>query len=61
MYLFVAHYANMETEKKRMQTVEVEEQLCDTEEEIFVSAMRYAYNMKKENEILCSIEFIGGY
>ena len=60
MYLFAAHYANMETEKERTQTVEVDEQLCDTKEEIFVSAMRYAYNMKKENEILCSIEFIGG-
>lgn len=56
MYIFEAHYANMNTNKKRIQSIELTE--CQTEKECYIHAITKAYDNKKANECLESLEFI---
>ena len=57
MYHFVAHYINMNTDEKIIRIIGIDcQRFCD-EEEIFIYAMRKAYDMKNPEECLCYIEF----
>ena len=58
MYLFEAHYINMNDNSKITRKIEIEEQFFDSEKEIYLYAMNKAYDMKEKNECLGSVEFI---
>ena len=59
MYIFEAHYENMDTNEKRVQSIEFDGgNFFDTEKECYIYAMTKAYENKKENECLVSVEFI---
>lgn len=59
MYIFEAHYENMDTNEKRVQSIEFDGgNSFDTEKECYVYAMTKAYENKKANECLMSVEFI---
>ena len=58
MYLFEAHYINMETDTEITKKIEFDGQFFDTEKEIYLYAMNIAYDMTNENELFSSLEFI---
>ena len=58
MYLFEAHYINMDTDAEITKKIEFDGQFFDTEKEIYLYAMSKAYDMTKENELFSSLEFI---
>lgn len=58
MYIFEAHYINMDNDVEITRTIEFSEQFFKNENECYVYAMKRAYNMKEENELLASVEFI---
>lgn len=58
MYLFEAHYINMETEKEITRPIEFDGQFLDSEKECYIYAMRKAYDLMEESELLYSLEFI---
>ena len=61
MYLFVAHYNNTELRHENeeiVREIELDEQQCKSELDVYVLAMTRAYKMKRENECLASLEFI---
>ena len=58
MYLFEAHYINMNNNSEVTRKIEVEEQFFDTEKEIYLYAMSKAYDMTRKNECFSSLEFI---
>lgn len=58
MYLFLAHYINMDTDAKITRNIEFDGQFFDTEKEIFLYAMGIAYDMMQENECFDNLEFI---
>lgn len=59
MYIFEAHYINMDTDKERIQSIEFDGgNFFDTEKECYIYAMKKAYDDKKVNECLCAVEFI---
>lgn len=58
MYIFEAHFINMEDCKEITRKVEFDGQFLENEKECYLYAMSKAYNMKEENECLASVEFI---
>lgn len=58
MYLFVAHYINIETEEDITKPIEFDEQFFDNEKACYLYAMGKAYDLIEENEMLSSLEFI---
>lgn len=59
MYIFEAHYTNMDTDEERTQSIEFNGcNFFDTEKESYIYAMTKAYENKKANECLVSVEFI---
>ena len=56
MYIFEAKYQNMENGNEQTETIKI----CDdrSEAEIYVAAMRRAYEMKKPCQCLCAVEFL---
>ena len=59
MYVFEAHYTNMDTNKERTQSIKFDgDNFFNTEKEYYIYAMEKAYNDKKANECLGSVEFI---
>ena len=56
MYIFEAKYQNMENGNEQTETIKI----CDDgpEAEIYVAAMRSAYEMKKHEQCLCAVEFL---
>ena len=58
MYLFEAHYINMDTDTEITKKIEFDGQFFDTEKEIYLYAMSKAYDMTMENECFSSLEFI---
>lgn len=58
MYLFEAKYYNRETDNKRTQGIEISECPFENEEQIFIHAMKVAYELKNDFEWLDSLEFI---
>lgn len=59
MYIFEAKYTNMDTNKERTQSIEFDgDNFFDTEKKCYIYAMTKAYDSKKANECLESLEFI---
>ena len=58
MYTFELHYIDVNTGKDILKVLKVDSQLYDTEKEIFIHAMKRAYDIMEENELLHSIELI---
>ena len=58
MYLFVAHYINMETDEERTKAIEIEGQFFDSEKAVYTYAMGVAFDSKQENECFNNLEFI---
>ena len=58
MYLFVAHYSNMDTDEEVSRTIELDSQFYGNEREVYIWAMRIAYDKKQVNECFESLEFI---
>lgn len=59
MYIFEAKYTNMDTNEERKQLIEFDgDNFFDTEKECYIYAMTKAYENKKVNECLVSVEFI---
>lgn len=58
MYLFEAHYINMDTGKEETRKIEFDGQFLEGEKECYLYAMGKAYDLKKDMECLSSLEFI---
>ena len=58
MYTFELHYIDVDTGRDIIKTLKVDSQLYDTEKEIFIHAMKRAYDIMEENEMLHGIEYI---
>lgn len=59
MWCFEAKYINMDTDAEFARTIEFDgDNFFNTEKECYLYAMSRAYEMKKRNELLSSIEFI---
>ena len=58
MYIFVAHYVDMNTDSTNERKMELNGQFFDSEKEIYLYAMGKAFDMTKENECFSSLEFI---
>lgn len=58
MYLFLAHYTNMDNDTEIKRKIEIEAQLFDSEREIYLYAMGRGYDMKQENEFFDNLELI---
>lgn len=58
MYIFEAHYINMDTEAEITRKIEIEEQFFNSEKEIYLYAMSKAYDMREKNEVFDNLEFI---
>lgn len=58
MYIFEAHYTNVDTEEEITRKIEVDSQVVGSDKECYIYAMTMAYERKKANEYLASIEFI---
>ena len=58
MYLFVAHYINMETDKERTKAIEIEDQFFDSEKDVYKYAMGVAFDGKQDDECFDNLEFI---
>lgn len=59
MYIFIAHYINMETNQERKQSIKFDgDNFFETKKECYIYAMTKAYDDKRENEFLSSVEFL---
>ena len=58
MYLFEAHYINMDTEKEITRPIKFDGQFFENEKECYLYAMKKAYDLKEEMECFSSLEFI---
>ena len=61
MYTFELHYVDIETGRHIIKTLKVDSQLYDTEKEIFIHAMKRAYDMMKEYELFTRLDYKGSY
>ena len=58
MYIFKAHYINMETEECTIRTIRVDGQFFDSEKDCYLYAMGIAYDIMENYECFESLEFI---
>ena len=58
MYLFEAHYINMDTNKSVSRKIEFDGQFFESEKECYLYAMERAYEVKQGNECFDNLEFI---
>lgn len=58
MYLFAAHYINMDNAEEITRKIEFDGQFMENDKECYMYAMSRAYDLKKENECLATVEFI---
>lgn len=58
MYIFEAHYTNMDNLEEITRKIEFDGQFFETEKECYVYAMGKAYDMKEKNECFSTLEFI---
>lgn len=58
MYIFEAHYTNMDSEEEITRKIVIEDQFMENEKECYMLAMLDAYEMKEKNECLGAVEFI---
>ena len=58
MYIFEAHYTNMDNDEEITRKIEFDGQFMENDKECYTYAMSRAYDLKKENECLGTVEFI---
>lgn len=58
MYLFGARYTNMDNGEEIVRKIEFDGQFMKNDKECYMYAMSRAYDLKKENECLGTVEFI---
>lgn len=58
MYIFEAHYINMDNEDEITRKIEFSSQFFGSEYECYMYAMGRAYSMGQDYELLVSVEFI---
>lgn len=59
MYIFEAHYINIDDNKEIVRKIEFDGQFFENERECYLYAIEKAYNMKeKYEEIFVKLEFI---
>ena len=61
MYTFELHYIDVDTGKDIIKTLKVDSQLYEAEKEIFIHAMRRAYDMMNEHELFFRLDYKGSY
>ena len=61
MYTFKLHYIDIDTGRDIIKTLKVDSQLYDTEKEIFIHAMKRAYDIMTENELFTRLDYKGSY
>lgn len=59
MYTFEANYENMGNKEKIKRPIYITVCTVENEKQAYMYAMERAYNMKRDNECLASVEFIG--
>ena len=58
MYIFEAHYINMDNDTETVKTIKFDGQFIGNERECYIYAMEKAYDMAEKNELLVNVEFI---
>lgn len=58
MYLFEAHYINMDNDEEIVRKIEFDGQFFENDKKCYVYAMSKAYELKEKNECLDTVEFI---
>lgn len=58
MYIFKAHYINMDNDKEVIKSIKFDGQFFNSEKECYIYAMGKAYDMAEKNELLANLEFI---
>ena len=61
MYTFELHYYNTDTARDIIKTLKVDSQLYETEKDIFIHAMKRAYDMMEEYELFTRLDYKGSY
>ena len=61
MYTFELHYIDIDTGRDIIKTLKVDSQLYDTEKEIFMHAMKRAYDMMNEHELFTRLDYKCSY
>lgn len=61
MYTFELHYIDIDTDREIIKTLKVDSQLYDTEKEIFMHAMKRAYDMMNKDELFYRLDYKGSY
>lgn len=61
MYTFELHYIDIDTGRDIIKILKVHCQLYDTEKEIFIHAMKRAYDMMNEHELFTRLDYKGSY
>ena len=59
MFLFAAQYLNIDTDETIKRKIEFDNYFIKNEKQCYIWAMQKAYSLKKENELLHVLEFIG--
>lgn len=59
MYYFIAHYTNVFTFEEINRGIHFDCQFFENEKECYMYAMSKAYDMTRDNECFCGIEFLG--
>lgn len=58
MYIFEAHYIDMDNDEEIIVEIKFDGQFMENDKECYMYAMNRAYDLKKENECLVTLEFI---
>lgn len=58
MYLFLAHYTDMNSDQEITRKIEFNGQSLDSEKDCYLYAMGKAFDMTEEHEVFSSLEFI---
>ena len=61
MYTFELYYIDVDTGRDIIKTLKVDSQLYETEKEIFIYAMKRAYDMMNEQELFYRLDYKGSY
>ena len=58
MYIFEAHYTNMDNNEEITRKIEFDGQFMENDKECYMYAMNKVYELKEKNECLGAVEFI---
>lgn len=58
MYIFEAHYTNMDNNEEITRKIEFDGQFMENDKECYMYAMNKAYELKEKKECLGAVEFI---